>query len=86
LKYKLHPFFVVADFLRRSDADLQEHLGGAVVFLGKRLTTGKQIRLALEYELSLGHETIPLCPREECPGFSDTTGCPGHEIEEGMAC
>jgi len=75
-----HLSMSVGGALRRTDAELKRHLGGAVTAYGKTLTTGKQIRDVLEWELHLVHELIPLCSENDCPNFSYKTGCPGHEM------
>lgn len=71
--------------LAGTNEELQRTLGGVVEAGGRMLTTGAEIRAALESELAQGHELIPLCPASKCPSFDPTRGCPGHEIPLGGA-
>ena len=68
-----HMSLDIAGALRRA-----KDLRNCITVGGKLLTTEKQVKQFLEYQLSLGRKVLPF---GECEGFDYITGCPGHIIE-----
>lgn len=55
-------------------------LAGNITVDGRTLTTAKEVREFLRYQLAMGKRVLPI---GACDNFDYQTGCRGHIIEDG---
>lgn len=56
-------------------------LAGSITVDGRTLTTAKEVRGFLRYQLAMGRRVLPI---GECDNFDYQTGCRGHIIEDDV--
>ena len=52
---------------------------GYITYNGKLLTTKREVKEFLEYQLAMGRKLLPMA---DCPDHDYITGCPGHDTSE----